>query len=463
VATEANTVAFGRRSGTEHSTAVRIASVVLVLGVVPLAVFAAFNPLPAMFLLGGLVVVGFCVIRIEAALMLVIASAPLEGLTNLGAGTVFTPTKVAGAICFASFILFALTSRRRLHFDQSHVIVLGLLALAIISTLQAQEISTALATTLRYAAFVALYVVVSQFVGEQAMQRRLVWGLSIASSIAAFDALSNFASEETTLASLIYGDPNDLAYILATTLPLTFWLLRERWLAKPVVLLMIGLIAAAILLSFSRGAMVGLGAGAVWHMVTERRHIPAVALGLAAVGAATFIFVNHNPQQVEFGFEAKQKVAEQNVEMRLDAWSAALRMTEDYPLLGVGPGNFQFLYPEVTDRPPGVAGLGVVHNAYLDVGAELGVLGLALFIAYLAIAFARSTAAHRQGKGIPGYAAAVRTALVVAIVGAVFLSEQYFLPLWLLGGLATMLWLEGRAGGGIEPRPPQLREPTTPA
>jgi putative inorganic carbon (HCO3(-)) transporter len=460
---EADTLAYRARPGAEQGTGARAAGVVLVLGVLPLAVFAAFKPLPALFLVGGLVVLAFCVVRIEAALMLVIASAPLEGLTNLGAGTVFTPTKVAGVICFASFILFALTSRRRLRFDQSHVIVLGLLALAIVSTLQAQEISTALATTLRYAAFVAVYIVVSQFVGEQAMQRRLVWGLSIAASIAAFDALSNFINEETTLATLVYSDANDLAYVFATTLPLTFWLLRERWLAKPVVLLMIGLIAAAVLLSFSRGAILGLAAAAVWHMLTQRRQIPALALGLAAIGVATFIFVNSNPRQVEFGFEAKQKVAEQNVEMRLDAWGAALRMTEDHPLLGVGPGNFQFVYPEVTDRPPGAPGLGVVHNAYLDVGAELGVLGMALFMAYLVIAFARSTAAHRQGKGIPGYAAAVRTALVVAIVGAVFLSEQYFLPLWLLGGLATMLWLEGREGGDLEPRPPQLREPTAPA
>jgi putative inorganic carbon (HCO3(-)) transporter len=463
VATEATAAPFRSRSGTEHSTPFRIASVVLVLGVVPLAVLAAFKPLTAALLLVGLVVVGFCVIRIEAALMLVIVSAPLEGLTDIGAETHFTPTKLAGAICFASFILYTLTSRRRLRFDQSHVIVVGLLAIAIVSTLQAQEISSALATTLRYAAFVALYVVVSQFVGEQAMQRRLVWALSIASSIAAFEALRNFASGETALANLDHSDPNDIAYILATTLPLTFWLLRERWLLRPVVLLMIGLIAAAVLLSFSRGAVVGLGAAAVWHMLTERRHIKALALGVAVVGVATFIFVNSNPRQVESGFQAKQNVASENVEMRLDAWGAALRLTEDHPLLGVGPGNFQYLYPEVTDRPPGVQSVGVVHNAYLDVGAELGVLAMALFLAYVAIAFARATAAHREGKGIPGYAAAVRTALVVAVVGAFFLSEQYFLPLWLLGGLATMLWLEGRDPDDVRPPAPTAREQTAPA
>lgn len=451
-------VPFGRRSSTEHSTGVRIASVLLVLGAVPFSVFAAIQPLTALFLLLGMLLLAVCVIRIEAAMMLLIATAPLEGITDFGEGTLFTPTKVAGIVCFASFVLYALTTRKRLRFDQSHVIVFSLLALAILSTLQAEEIDAALATTLRYAAFVALYIVVSQFAGEQGMQRRLVWVLSIAASIAAFQGLGNLIDEQTTLASLEYADPNDFAYMLATTLPLTFWLLRERWALKPVVLVMVGVIAAGVLLSLSRGALVGLAVAAIWHMLTSRRHIPVLALGVAIVVAVTYFYVNRNPEQVEFSFEAKQKVAAQNVDLRLDAWSAALRMTEDHPILGVGPGNFQFLYGEVTDRPPGSESLGVVHNAYLDVGAELGVVAIALFLAYLAIAFSRATEAHRQGKGPPGLAAAVRTSLVVAMVGAVFLSEQYFLPLWLLGGLATALWFEGRDQDVVaNPLPPVER------
>lgn len=453
MATDLSAVPFRSRSGTEQSTGARIASVLLVLGAVPFALYAAIEPVSALVLLVGLVVLAFCIIRIEAALLLLIAVAPLEGITEFGEGTFFTPTKIAGMICFASFILYALTTRRRMRFDLSHVIVVSLLALAILSTLQAEEIDTALATTLRYAAFVALYIVVSQFVGEQGMQRRVVWVLSIAGAIAAFDALGNFVSEETSLATLQYADANDVAYMLATILPLTFWLLRERWALRPVVFLMIGLIAAAVLLSLSRGALVGLAAAAIWHMVTSRKHIPILAAGMAVVAGVTYFYVQSNPEQVEFGLQAKQSVAAQNVDLRLDAWSAALRMTEDHPILGAGPGNFQYLYPEITDRPPGSKSLGVVHNAYLDVGAELGVLGMALFLAYIAIVFSRATEANRQGKGLPGYAAAVRTSLVVAIVGAIFLSEQYYLPLWLLGGLATMLWLEGR-DDGVSAGPP---------
>jgi hypothetical protein len=34
----------------------------------------------------------------------------------------------------------------------------------------------------------------------------------------------------------------------------------------------------------------------------------------------------------------------------------------------------------------------------------------------------------------------VCSAFVVAAVSSLFLSEQYFAPIWLLGGLVTALW-----------------------
>jgi hypothetical protein len=41
----------------------------------------------------------------------------------------------------------------------------------------------------------------------------------------------------------------------------------------------------------------------------------------------------------------------------------------------------------------------------------------------------------------------VAIALVVGAVATLTLSEQYFAPFWLLGGLATALWRErGTAG-----------------
>ena len=78
------------------------------------------------------------------------------------------------------------------------------------------------------------------------------------------------------------------------------------------------------------------------------------------------------------------------------------------PLLGVGPGNFRYHYFEPTGRPVGTQNLDVVHNAYLDVAAELGFLGDgALPLATWSVCCGL-TGKPRPATGPPGYAAALR-------------------------------------------------------
>jgi putative inorganic carbon (hco3(-)) transporter len=413
-----------------------------------LAVSPAFLILqrPALVLLAfaAAIVVFVCAVRVDVALMLVVATAPLEGAIEIGSGSDLTISKLAGALCFASFFLFALATRRKLLFDRSHAVILILLALALLSTLQADQIPQALSTTVRYASFVALYIVVSQFVGDHRLQRRLVWALSAASTVAGLLAIQNFLSERTFAAALPDANPNDTAFVLATTLPLTFWLLRERWPLRAAAVAMIGIMAASILLSFSRGALVGLAAAALWAIITDRRHVLLLALGAFLAAVATIAFVQSNSAQVQTGFEAKQRISEYNVESRFEAWRGAAELMEQKPVLGVGPGNFREYFYEVTGRPPGTHNLFVVHNAYLDVGAEVGVLAMILFVAYVGMMLWRSSVAVRGRIGLPGYATALRSSLIVAAVASLFLSEQYYAPLWLFGGIATALWRESR-------------------
>lgn len=385
--------------------------------------------------------------RADLALLLLVAIAPLEGLFAQ-TSTFTTPAKMAGVLAFGSFGLHAVISRRKLVFDRSHVLVLLILALAMISTVVARDAPSAMVTTLRYGSFVALYMVVSQWVGDHVLQRRLVWVLSLASAVAGLLAVQDFLTGEYTYrASLPHGDPNDLAFILATTLPLTLWLLGSRPLVRPLVIAMIGVISLAIVLTYSRGALLGLSVAAVWLIATERRRIPLLVAGAIASALAAIVFVQASPEstfRLEQGLFAKQKVAAENVDTRLTAWTTAIELTADHPLLGIGPGNFRTYFPEAAGIPAGVETAGVVHNAYLDVAVELGVVGLALFLLYLVLVFQRLSGAMRSRAGPPGLASAARTAFIVGVVSALTLSEQYYAPFWLLGGLATALWLEGR-------------------
>jgi O-antigen ligase len=412
----------------------------------PVGLLGAAQPTKILFYVAALAVVGLCLARVEYAVLLLVASAPLEGAYQVS--PTLTITKIAGALCFASFGLYALSTGRRILFDRTHALVLGILALAMISTVLAEDLGAAKTTTVRYASFVALYIVISQFSDNQRLLRRIAWTLSLSSGLVALIAVNAFISGSETQARVPYADPNDTAYILATTIPLTLWLFRYPR-ARLLVVALLAVMSASIVLSFSRGALVGLAAALIWHVLTERRGQTFLLLGAVLVAVATtYLLIQLNPQQVQTGFQNKRNVASANVDTRLDAWSAAARLGSEHPF-GVGPGNFRFHYLQETGRPPGSWNIGVVHNAYLDVAAEVGPFAMVLFILYLISVFVRAGIARRRGNGPPGLATAVRTALVIACVSACFLSEQYYAPFWLLGALATAMWREGEE----EPEP----------
>ena len=95
--------------------------------------------------------------------------------------------------------------------------------------------------------------------------------------------------------------------------------------------------------------------------------------------------------------------------------------------------------------------LGVVHNTFLEIAAELGVPALCLFLGYIGLTLARLTAVVRRPQRLPGFAAALRAALIVAVVAGSFLSEQFFPPFWVLGAVAHGVWQ--CAANRAEPRP----------
>ena len=423
------------------------AGLLLFSGVLAGAAVLAFGALerPSLALL--IVVAGAAVavflLRTDLALLLVVAVAPLEGALSSGPGGI-SITKLTGGLCFASFALSLARGRRLLVFERGQALVLGILGLAMVSTLHARDTSAALTTTTRYASFAAVYLIFTQLGHDRVLQRRIVWTLAVASSVAAGFGLHEYLSGKQTLATLAHANQNDFAFMLATSLPLMFVLLSGPKLLRPLVLGAIGLVSAAILLSLSRGALVGIGAGFLLFLVTDRRRWQlTLATGvLATVG--TLLVIHSNPQRFQEALLLKQQVAHQNVSTRFGAWGAAGRLVADHPLLGVGPGNFQFYYNKLTGQPVGTFTLTVAHNALLDIGAELGLLAMCLLALYLVLAFVRLTACLEHGYGDSSFVQALRISLLIAIVSAMFLSEQYFLPFWLLGGLASAIWIDSR-------------------
>jgi hypothetical protein len=233
-----------------------------------------------------------------------------------------------------------------------------------------------------------------------------------------------------------------------------FFLLGGTRALRPLLLASIALVSAALLLSLSRGAFLGLAAGFVVFVLTDRRRLQVTLTAGALAVIGTLFVIHSQPAALPRGGHAQ---AERGAGERLDALRRLERgraAGERPPAAGRRAGELQFHYNDLTGQPLGTLTLTVAHNALLDVAAELGLVAMALLALYLILAFVRLSSAIQLGYGDPGFVRALRISLTIAIVSAMFLSEQYFLPFWLIGGLAAAIWTQGqrRAAEGASAR-----------
>lgn len=158
----------------------------------------------------------------------------------------------------------------------------------------------------------------------------------------------------------------------------------------------------ALLLSNTRGALAGAGAGllAVGLAVPRLRRsaLTAALLAAAAVIAADLLTPQRSLILTLLGQGHPTPTQTQGQFARMTLWTAAWRMGLDHPLFGAGVGGFRALLPSYV--PPGTlfdgneTSVGTAHNLYLHHFAERGLAGLLalgwLLWAYTSRAFRRA-------------------------------------------------------------------------
>jgi O-antigen ligase/Flp pilus assembly protein TadD len=152
---------------------------------------------------------------------------------------------------------------------------------------------------------------------------------------------------------------------------------RAAWLAAAV------LMGGAIFLSGSRGGVLALAVGMAVLLWARK---PALAFAGAALGFAG-LFLIPNPWVTRLSSLSQVDVYAYS---RLSIWKSALKMMLDHPWFGVGLGQFEYFSPRYAFPVESHwAKYGRVaenaHNEYLQVGAETGVMGLAVWLAALAL------------------------------------------------------------------------------
>jgi len=211
----------------------------------------------------------------------------------------------------------------------------------------------------------------------------------------------------------LWIDPNAFGgYLLITgalTLPQIFS--RKPVLPRWLVVACLATIALALVLTVSRGAMLGLGAVAVLiGLLRYRRLLVLIALvvGLALILPQTRELVGHFVD----GFQGRDLATQ----MRFGEYKDAIRLIERYPLLGVG-----FVGTPDVDLYVGVSSM------YLLVAQQMGLLGLTAFVLVLSVLFIGAVRAWPRVRS-DDRLCAVFLGAHGAVLGALFsgIFDHYF-------------------------------------
>jgi putative inorganic carbon (hco3(-)) transporter len=250
------------------------------------------------------------------------------------------------------------------------------------------------------------------------------------------------------------GSPNDAGAFLAVALPPALAMLTAPVGRSTKTLAGVSFVlgTTALIVTRSRGGWlaftVALAVLAILSL--RRRHIRArVPLaGLATVlvlAVPLHSLIWHRLTGSDAGAAAA----------RVPLMHLAWRMIRSHPLLGIGANNFWGAIPRYAGPEYTGDWLNVVHNEYLLIWAEAGILALALFVAFLGVVIARAWRCSRTPDPLLAPLSLGFVASLVGLLPNLFVERFVnYGQLWLLAGVVTAVYVRLPAGEPADERVP---------
>ncbi|MEX0675138.1 MAG: O-antigen ligase family protein [Gaiellaceae bacterium] len=172
---------------------------------------------------------------------------------------------------------------------------------------------------------------------------------------------------------------------------------EARFLGRPFPsnrLLLAGPCLLAAVFTFSRSALLA-GAAAGVLLLARQRRIPRRVAVAGAAAAVTGAVLLAQPLAARFAAPAPdegdaRRLIDVTGHGRAELWRVAAEAWRDAPLLGQGAGTYA---RELISATGDLSLPANAHSLYLETLAELGIVGLALLLAFLALTLARALAA----------------------------------------------------------------------
>jgi O-antigen ligase len=374
-------------------------------------------------------------------------------------GSSFSGTKVLGLVLLISWVAhLAARPRRQRGLSEAHPALVAFLVVFLtwtaVSMVWAPSVGDAATTLMRFALNITLFPIVFSAIRTRRHAMWLAGALVLAGAITVSYALLSGGAAVPTgelrgsarldLKGGI-GDPNELAAFLVVSAALAgalFASFKRHPLLRLACLGAAALSVAGIVLTVSRGGLIALIVMALAAIAFGGRWRPRILAGSLIVATTLVVYF------VAFAPAASLNRITHPADGsgRNELWSLAWRMAQNHPLNGVGAGGFHDLTAQYLLFPGSsvqgtyltiVKQAVVTHNMYLQILAELGIVGLLAFLGIVAISLlsfvkAAHLAKRRGDVQLELLARGMLVALLGLLAADFFLSNQFGKSLWIL-------------------------------
>lgn len=366
---------------------------------------------------------------------------PLEYL-HLSLGSVgLSPAEgiliYTAAVAAVRFVVLGTTTRAR--FPSAYIAFAGLLAVTFSGLVHAEDTFVVFKIGLMWSAFFVLSMLV--WGSDRRHVELVLAGIATAGGIAGLVAVSGLSNQRVIAGGTIvagraqagFEHPAVLAFFLVLATPPALVLaLRGPRTLRPALAVAAALCVAGLLFSLTRGAIIGLAVALLVLLAWRSFRRMAVVALVVLVG---FALVNLRSLEssreiavvgARLGTLANRQQTRENP--RIKIWSTTPSIIAAYPFIGVGQGNFASVSPKYGLSDIGGLPYNHAHDIFLNVAAEMGLIGLALFL-WFVIAVARAatrTLKTLRERASPAYPAAL--AVVAALSGLLVNSLTDYPP-----------------------------------
>ncbi|MCQ2295182.1 MAG: O-antigen ligase family protein [Bacteroidales bacterium] len=294
--------------------------------------------------------------------------------------------------------------------------------------------------------------------------RQFFWcyaiGLIVVIAIATAKTLGNFSDLQTLhrVMKPFYNDHTAYGCAIALMLPAAFYFIFSRatkgW-RRLFFLAIFALLITGLFFSYCRAAWLSVcGAIGVYVLIRMGMKVKWMAV-LFALGIGVFFTYqseliyklgkNHQDSSYDLSGQIKSisniSTDASNLE-RLNRWASAIRMWKEDPILGCGPGTYQFLYAsyqrsyQLSTISTNAGNLGNAHSEYIGPLTEQGIPGVGLIMAIFFTTFATGVRVFRTAKDkqVANMALAFTLSLLTYYIHGIFNNfldtDKLSVPFW---------------------------------